>query len=245
MKSDSHKSPAFQFYAENFLGGTADMTAEEVGMYIRLLCHQWHRGGLPDNDKKLLQMSGGRKRQLQEVKKKFLLDEDGLLKNRRLEATRTEQIDFKQKKAIAGKNGAQKRWHGDDARESKNLTMSAEKDNSSNTSVYPAALSTFEIQHAIDNHQQFAEKFFSENGHAERGAIELQFKQPVTPQHAGLFNAHLLTETKYHKEYHEWQKHFRNYLLVQQKFPSKNNYSKTKNHANQKPAIPVWRKHQA
>jgi uncharacterized protein YdaU (DUF1376 family) len=104
------KSPAFQFYAENFLGGTADMSAEEVGMYIRLLCHQWHRGGLPDDDKKLLLLSGGKKSALVEVKKKFFVDEDGLLKNRRLEATREEQKQYREAKSVAGKHGAEKKW---------------------------------------------------------------------------------------------------------------------------------------
>jgi uncharacterized protein YdaU (DUF1376 family) len=104
------KTPAFQFYAENFLGGTADMSAEEVGIYIRLLCHQWHRGGLPDDDKKLLLLSGGKRAALTEVKKKFFPDEDGLLKNRRLEATREEQKRYREAKSIAGKSGNKKRW---------------------------------------------------------------------------------------------------------------------------------------
>ena len=38
------KAPAFQFYAADFLVGTSDMTNEEVGIYIRLLCHQWAKG---------------------------------------------------------------------------------------------------------------------------------------------------------------------------------------------------------
>jgi uncharacterized protein YdaU (DUF1376 family) len=35
-----NKPPAFQFYADDFLGGTIDLTTEEVGAYIRLLCFQ-------------------------------------------------------------------------------------------------------------------------------------------------------------------------------------------------------------
>jgi hypothetical protein len=41
------KSPAFQFYANDFATGTADLSAEEVGIYIRLLCAQWDKGSIP------------------------------------------------------------------------------------------------------------------------------------------------------------------------------------------------------
>jgi uncharacterized protein YdaU (DUF1376 family) len=43
------KPPAFQFYADDFLAGTADMTQPEVGAYILLLCHQWGRGAIPSD----------------------------------------------------------------------------------------------------------------------------------------------------------------------------------------------------
>ena len=41
------KAPAFMFYADDFLAGTLEMSQEEVGQYIRLLCHQWNRGSIP------------------------------------------------------------------------------------------------------------------------------------------------------------------------------------------------------
>jgi uncharacterized protein YdaU (DUF1376 family) len=40
----ARNAPAFQFYVDDFLGGTAHMSNEEVGLYMRLLCMQWsHR----------------------------------------------------------------------------------------------------------------------------------------------------------------------------------------------------------
>lgn len=101
-----NKSPAFQFYAENFLGGTAEMTAEEVGVYIRLLCHQWHKNGLPNDDKKLIQLSGGKKKAIEEVRKKFKVSDDGLLRNERLELTRQQQDDYREKR----RKNAEARW---------------------------------------------------------------------------------------------------------------------------------------
>ena len=42
------EAPAFQFYVDDFLGGTYWMTNEQVGAFIRLLSYQWTKGGLPD-----------------------------------------------------------------------------------------------------------------------------------------------------------------------------------------------------
>jgi len=54
-----HKSPAFQFYPDDFIGGTCDLSAEEVGTYIRLLCYQWSRESIPvDDTSKLVRIAG-------------------------------------------------------------------------------------------------------------------------------------------------------------------------------------------
>jgi len=34
------KPPAFQFYASDFLVDTIDLSNEELGAYVRLLCYQ-------------------------------------------------------------------------------------------------------------------------------------------------------------------------------------------------------------
>ena len=41
--SDQKRDPAFLFYPADFLIGTMDMTDEEVGIYIRLLCDNTRR----------------------------------------------------------------------------------------------------------------------------------------------------------------------------------------------------------
>ncbi|MDE2101741.1 MAG: YdaU family protein [Patescibacteria group bacterium] len=45
--------PAFQFYPDDFVAGTADFTAEEVGAYMLLMCSAWAQGGIPRDTKKL------------------------------------------------------------------------------------------------------------------------------------------------------------------------------------------------
>lgn len=111
MKEKENKSPAFQFYVQDFLMGTLEFSAEEVGGYIRLLCHQWDKGGLPNDDKKLIQLSGLRTKTLPAVKQKFTAGTDGLLRNDRLEKVRAEQKEYRDKQ----KARAEKRWCKPDA----------------------------------------------------------------------------------------------------------------------------------
>ena len=42
------KDPAFLFYYQDFLVGTDDMTNDEVGAYIRCLCHQASKGSISE-----------------------------------------------------------------------------------------------------------------------------------------------------------------------------------------------------
>jgi len=102
-------SPAFQFYVQDFLVGTLELTAEETGGYIRLLCHQWDKEGLPNDDKKLMQLAGVKSKTLQTIKEKFIVCEDGLLRNVRLEKEREKQVLWKQKSAEAGKKSGETR----------------------------------------------------------------------------------------------------------------------------------------
>jgi len=114
------KPPAFQFYADDFLAGTAEMTAEEVGAYIRLLCHQWTKGGIPNDESRVARMAGIAHTEpngvaigspsLRYVLAKFVASEDGMLRNARLERVRAEQDDFRKKQAQNGQKGAEKRW---------------------------------------------------------------------------------------------------------------------------------------
>jgi len=40
----------FPFYSDDFITGTLDMTCEEVGAYIRLLCYQFGKGAIPSDE---------------------------------------------------------------------------------------------------------------------------------------------------------------------------------------------------
>lgn len=52
-------TPAFQFYPQDFIGGTCHLSNEEVGLYIRLLSLLWIRGGrMPFEVERLARMTG-------------------------------------------------------------------------------------------------------------------------------------------------------------------------------------------
>jgi len=98
------KPPAFQFYPDDFIGGTCDLSAKEVGAYIRLLCFQWSKGKIPSDRNKLSRIAGTNV--TPEVLAKF---EDGM--NQRLEFERIKQSEHRDAKKKAGENGAKKRWN--------------------------------------------------------------------------------------------------------------------------------------
>ena len=106
MEEKKH-SPAFQFYPQDFLVGCADMSAEEVGGYIRLLCYQWAKGSVPNDNKKLMQMSGVFSiPELDCIKQKFKLNKEGNLVNLKMEYVRSTQDEYREKQRVK----ANKRW---------------------------------------------------------------------------------------------------------------------------------------
>lgn len=104
------KPPAFQFYADDFLAGTASMTAEEVGGYIRLLCYQWSNGSIPTDTNRSARIAGMAESSLSHVLAKFKIMADGKLCNERLEFERQKQNAFRMERAESGKKGAISRW---------------------------------------------------------------------------------------------------------------------------------------
>jgi uncharacterized protein YdaU (DUF1376 family) len=106
-----NKPPAFQFYADDFLSGTMNMTDAEVGLYIRLLCVQWSTGSIPNDDEEIRAYSkrGLVEPSLNRVKSKFEASPDGLLRNRRLEAERLKQTAYRDRQSEFGRRSAEAR----------------------------------------------------------------------------------------------------------------------------------------
>jgi uncharacterized protein YdaU (DUF1376 family) len=95
-KKEKGRAPAFQFYADDFLAGTMTMTNEERGAYISLLCLQWSKGFVTELD--IQRMCHGMPTHCQCIcQSKFVLEDDGLYRNKRLEKERTKQKERSEK----------------------------------------------------------------------------------------------------------------------------------------------------
>lgn len=141
-------SPAFQFYPKEFMLATQSWSVEEVGIYIKLLCAQWDDGKLPNDTKRLARISGCDLDFFEKawvlVGLKFLLGDDGFLRNQRLELVRCEQEAFKEKQRLNGIKGGRPKKNNPD--ETQTITQSKPnpkpKANPKETSSYPAINST-------------------------------------------------------------------------------------------------------
>lgn len=100
------KSPAFQFYAADFLIGCMGMSDEEIGVYIKMLCAQWELGSLPNCVKSIRKLINSRRIPSNLVMLKFERCDDGFLRNMRLEKERQKQAEFRATRV----NNARKRW---------------------------------------------------------------------------------------------------------------------------------------
>jgi uncharacterized protein YdaU (DUF1376 family) len=103
-KKRSGQPPYFKFFPEDFLIGCAHFSPKEVGIYMRLLCYQWSKNGLPNDKLALSKMVGCRPSDLTNVLKKFIeVKRDlhdsaqksiSMLVNARLEQVREEQMQY-------------------------------------------------------------------------------------------------------------------------------------------------------
>lgn len=97
------KAPAFQFYAQDFLTGTLDMTMEEKGIYITLLSIQWSKGEIPKERLGLLihrEWDG-----VPDLVKKKFTDLGDTVRNERLYLAKIKMDEFREKQRVNGLKG--------------------------------------------------------------------------------------------------------------------------------------------
>jgi hypothetical protein len=94
------KDPAFLFYSSDFLNGVADLTMEERGQFITLLCLQHQKGTLTD---KTIRLSLGSVSV--DVLSKFSKDKDGNFFNERLNEEIEKRIQFTESRRNNGCKG--------------------------------------------------------------------------------------------------------------------------------------------
>ncbi len=105
---ESTRSPAFQFYPANFTIGTLQLTTEEVGAYILLMCDCWDKGSLPTDLTQLARVARlsltRMRRAWIALESKFILRDDTYVQPR-LEREREKQSFYRQQQRERGRLG--------------------------------------------------------------------------------------------------------------------------------------------
>lgn len=111
------KADSMPLFVTHFLTDIAALPNEAVGIYIKLLCHQWASGELPGDNESLARMVSEPLKVFNKIwpkiSKKFTENGNGGLYNEKLESVREERDEFKAKVSEGGRLGAQRRWNKD------------------------------------------------------------------------------------------------------------------------------------
>lgn len=109
------KSPAFQFYPQDYLAdpNVAEMTLEEQGAYIRLICYAWIAGSIPADPERCARLVGNGcsisvATNVQRAFNEPSTDPQRLL-HKRVEKERQKQAIRREQTSSAGKKSAAKR----------------------------------------------------------------------------------------------------------------------------------------
>jgi uncharacterized protein YdaU (DUF1376 family) len=112
----SSKSPAFQFYPNDFLSdaNVIVMSLQERGAYITLICVCWQQGSLPSDVAQLARFCGSPvgvfRRLWPAIEKCFKVAANGVrLTHPRLDKERKKQAEFRRRQSDKGKASAAKR----------------------------------------------------------------------------------------------------------------------------------------
>jgi len=89
------------------LADTVHMSAEQLGVYCRILCSLWINGGkLPDLDDELARIGGISRAKWKKISpqiRRLLISADGFVSQKRLTATWLEVQELRRKRALAGR----------------------------------------------------------------------------------------------------------------------------------------------
>ena len=116
-----NKPPAFQFYPKDFISdmNVMMMTNEEVGVYIKTLCHIWLEINIPDDSGKIQRLCNHPSTTLTTKDKAWekiwsavrpcFYDKNGKLYHKRLDKERRKQDEWRKKSRQGGQASAERR----------------------------------------------------------------------------------------------------------------------------------------
>ena len=121
------KDPAFLFYYQDFLVGTDEMTNEEVGAYIRCLCHQAAKGFISEKHMKNICYSSEVHNY---IKTKFIFNPDSKIYfNERLKSEIEKRKKFTESRAINRIGKKKDKEHMNNTCKSYDIHMENENEN--------------------------------------------------------------------------------------------------------------------
>lgn len=103
------QAPFLQLYVGDYLADTLDLTTEQHGAYLLLLMTMWrHEARLPLDHQKLARIarvSPRRWPQVWEGIERFFYEDDGFIRNNRLDQEYQKAVSISQKRSAAGERG--------------------------------------------------------------------------------------------------------------------------------------------
>ena len=98
--SEKNRDPAFLFYSSDFITGTLELTNEEVGQYIKMMCYQHQKGHLSVEliNRLIPNISDF-------VLQKFVQDKQGNYYSKRLDEEIEKRSKHKEKQQVNGSKG--------------------------------------------------------------------------------------------------------------------------------------------
>lgn len=199
------KDPAFLFYSSDFLSGISDLTMEERGQYITLLCLQHQKGHLSD---KLIRLSLGNA--TADVLHKFSIDENGCYYSKRLDIEIEKRAKHSEKQRQRAKDGWEKRKATADATALPLENENVNKDINTNKHEF--------FKNECLQSQQFLEAV------AMKEKIHLDKMQFALKD----FNVHLVTTGEIKKDLKEYKYHFTSWVRKMKELKQKEEQQKNK-----------------
>lgn len=103
------QTPFLQLYVADYLADTLDLTTEQHGAYLLLLMTMWrHDARLPMDHQKLARIARVNPRRWSKIWEgieRFFYEEDGFIRNKRLDQEHQKAISISQKRSAAGEKG--------------------------------------------------------------------------------------------------------------------------------------------
>ncbi len=106
------------FYIDRFVADTPDLTAEEIGVYLLLLCRQWTKGSIPADvaqQARLGRVKPAKMRAIRAALGSRLVEHPNVPDAEHspfMESVRSEMHERNQRASDSGRKGAAKRWQG-------------------------------------------------------------------------------------------------------------------------------------